>query len=38
MEQQALALLDLPVPVVELPWLPGEIGTREALGQIAERL
>ena len=37
-EQQALALLDLPVPVVELPWLPGEIGTREALGQIAERL
>ncbi|MGV0375295.1 ArsA family ATPase [Corynebacterium hadale] len=37
-EAQALALLDLPVPVVELPWLPGEIGTREALGQIAERL
>ena len=37
-EAQALALLDVPVPVVELPWLPGEIGTREALGQIAERL
>ncbi|WP_267208032.1 ArsA family ATPase [Corynebacterium sp. Marseille-P8863] len=37
-EAQALALLDLPVPVVELPWLPGEIGTREVLGQIAERL
>ena len=37
-EKQALELLDLPVPVHELPWLPGEIGTRAALAQIAERL
>ena len=40
-EDSALALLDsrLPdVPRVELPWLPGEIGTREALAAIAERL
>ena len=34
-EDEALALLDLPVPVLELPWLPGEIGTRDALEQIA---
>lgn len=33
-EDEALALLDLPVPVLELPWLPGEIGTRDALEQI----
>ncbi|WP_177224291.1 ArsA family ATPase [Corynebacterium sp. NML120713] len=34
-ESRALELLDLPVPVLELPWLPGEIGTRDALEQIA---
>lgn len=37
-EDDALALLDLPVPVHELPWLPGEIGTRAALEQIAALL
>ena len=40
-EDSALSLLDsqLPdVPRVELPWLPGEIGTRAALAAIAERL
>ena len=40
-EDDALELLDakLPdVPRVELPWLPGEIGTREALAAIAGRL
>ncbi|OFP34655.1 arsenic-transporting ATPase [Corynebacterium sp. HMSC071B10] len=37
-EDDALALLDLPVPVLELPWLPGEIGTRAALEQIAALL
>lgn len=37
-EDEALALLDLPVPVHELPWLPGEIGTRAALEQIAALL
>lgn len=40
-EDEALALLDakLPnVPRVELPWLPGEIGTRAALADIAARL
>lgn len=37
-EDDALALLDLPVPVLELPWLPGEIGTRGALEQIAALL
>ena len=40
-EDEALALLDakLPnVPRVELPWLPGEIGTRAALAAIAARL
>ena len=40
-EDEALALLDakLPnVPRVELPWLPGEIGTRAALADIASRL
>ena len=40
-EDDALALLDakLPdIPRVELPWLPGEIGTREALAEIASRL
>lgn len=34
-EARALELLDLPVPILELPWLPGEIGTRDALEQIA---
>ena len=34
-ETRALELLDLPVPILELPWLPGEIGTRGALEQIA---
>ena len=34
-ETRALELLDLPVPILELPWLPGEIGTRDALEQIA---
>ena len=33
-EARALELLDLPVPILELPWLPGEIGTRDALEQI----
>ncbi|OHF36869.1 arsenic-transporting ATPase [Corynebacterium sp. HMSC074A01] len=37
-EDDALALLHLPVPVHELPWLPGEIGTRAALEQIAALL
>lgn len=37
-EDDALALLDLPAPVHELPWLPGEIGTRAALEQIAALL
>ena len=37
-EDKALALLDLPVPVHKLPWLPGEIGTRAALEQIAALL
>lgn len=37
-EARALELLDLPVPILELPWLPGEIGTRDALEQIAEFL
>ena len=40
-EDEALALLStlLPtVPRVELPWLAGEIGTREALGEIAGHL
>lgn len=40
-EDEALALLDshLPeVPRVDLPWLPGEIGTRAALADIATQL
>lgn len=40
-EDDALELLDslLPdVPRVELPWLPGEIGTRAALADIAARV
>ncbi|MEH0147265.1 ArsA family ATPase [Corynebacterium sp. Q4381] len=40
-EKQALELLDnlLPgVKRVELPWLPGEVGTREALGGVAKHL
>lgn len=40
-EKQALVLLDdlLPgVKRVELPWLPGEIGTRGALGTVAKHL
>ena len=40
-ENSALELLDsqlADVPRVELPWLPGEIGTRAALAAIAERL
>ena len=40
-EDEALALLDARMPDVprrELPWLPGEIGTRDALGEIASRL
>ena len=40
-EQEALSLLDALLPAVptrELPWLPGEIGTRAALGEIAALL
>ncbi|WJY98060.1 ArsA family ATPase [Corynebacterium fournieri] len=40
-EDDALALLDSLLPSVartELPWLAGEIGSREALAQIAARL
>lgn len=40
-EGEALTLLSELLPGVdtrELPWLPGEIGTRQALGQIAARL
>ncbi len=40
-EDDALQLLDslLPhVPRLELPWLPGEIGTRAALAEVAQHL
>lgn len=40
-EKQALELLDTLLPGVarvELPWLPGEVGTREALRAVAEHL
>ena len=40
-EDDALPLLDtiLPhVPRLELPWLPGEIGTRAALAEVAQHL